>query len=93
MKDINKYQQTLLAFLRRYNLVIFIVVVFLLLTVAVLILSNVAAKAGGTDVPPQSGVSTSFDQETIDRIEKLKTSDQPSDPLNLSQGRIDPFSE
>jgi hypothetical protein len=64
-----------------------------LLSVGVLLLSGIVGKASGTDTPPQNSMPTDFDQETIDRMKSLKTSDQPSEPLNLSQGRINPFSE
>lgn len=92
MKDLRTSKKPLLTFLTRYNLVLFVVVTVALLSVAILLLNGVVGKASGNDTPPQSAPSH-FDQATIDRIKELKTSDQPSEPLNLSNRRINPFSE
>lgn len=93
MKDIGKSKQLLIDFVKRYHLVVFIVVVVLLLSVAVLLLNGIVGKASGDDVTTPGGTSSNFDQATIDRIKQLKTSNQPSEPLDLSKGRINPFSE
>lgn len=93
MKDIRFDKQKIIGFFQRFHLVIFVVVVVLLLSVAVLLLSNVVNKASGIDSTPPQNTSSDFDEATMERIKKLKTSDEPSEPLNLSQGRINPFSE
>lgn len=93
MKNLHGSKEILLAFIRRYHLVIFTVITVLLLSVGVLLLSGIVGKASGADTPPQNSMSSSFDKETIDRIKNLKTSDQPSEPLDLSSGRINPFNE
>lgn len=92
MKDLRSSKKPFLAFLKRYHLVIFVVVIVLLLSVAVLLLNGIVGIASGIDSPTQNG-NSNFDQATIDRIKELKTSDQPSEPLDLSEGRINPFSE
>ncbi len=93
MKDIHIDTKALLAFFRRYHFVLFTVVVVLILSVAVLLLNGIVYKASGEESSPLSGASTNFDEDTIDRLRQLKTSDQPSEPLDLSQGRINPFGE
>lgn len=93
LKDIRDIQNKVLPFVRRFNLVIFIVIVVIILSIAVLLLYGVVEKASGTDIDNTPGDTSYFDQETIDRLDKLKTSDQPSTPLDLSKGRINPFSE
>lgn len=95
MKDqpINQSKKPLLSLLRRYHLVMFIVAITLMLSVSILLLYSVVNKASGENSIPDSGVSSNFDQATIDRINELKTSDQPSEPLDFSGGRINPFSE
>lgn len=83
-----------LSLFKRYNLVIFIAIIALALSVATLVLYSVVNKASGENSTPDSSLApSSFDQETIDRINRLKTPDQPSDPLDFSQGRINPFYE
>ena len=64
-----------------------------MLSASILLLYGVASKASGEDSLPLNGVTSGFDQATIDRIQQLKTSDQPSEPLDFSQGRINPFGE
>lgn len=93
MKDANDKKKALISFLRRFHLVIFIVATVLILSVAVALLYRLVDKASGVNSTGSGGTTTSFDQETIDRIKELKTSDEPSEPLNLSEGRIDPFNE
>lgn len=93
MKNLHGSKAILVAFIRRYHLVLFTVITVLLLSTGILLLSGIVGKASGADTPPQNSTSSSFDQETIDRIKNLKTSDQPSEPLDLSGRRINPFSE
>lgn len=93
MKDISFDKKNIIGFFRRFHLVIFVVVVVSLLSVAILLLSGVVNKASGIDSMPSGGTSSNFDQATMDRVRKLKTSDEPSEPLDLSQDRINPFSE
>lgn len=92
-KDIRDIQNKIIPFIKRFNLVIFIVIVVLVLSVNVIMLYGVVEKASGTDIDGSSGGNAQFDQATIDRLKELKTSDQPSAPLDLSKGRINPFGE
>lgn len=93
MKDFHSTQEKTLNFLRRFHLVIFIVVTVIFLSAAVMLLYRLAGKASGTDMDAPAGTSSSFDQQSIERIEQLKTSDEPSVPLDLSGRRINPFNE
>lgn len=93
MKDIQFDKKKIVGFFHRFHLVIFVVVVVLLLSIAILLLTTVANKASGLDSNPSGTPSSSFDETTMERIKNLKTSDEPSTPLDLSQGRIDPFGE
>lgn len=93
MKDLYDSKKKIIAFLRRFHLVIFITVVMLILSVAVILLYSVAGKASGADSEPSSVTSSSFDQATIDRIKQLRSSSEPSESLNFSNGRINPFHE
>jgi len=93
MKEIHGGKKPVLAFLKRFHLVIFIASTMLILSIAITLLSGVVGRASGENSTPPSNTSFNFDQSTIESIKKLKTSDQPSDPLDLSQGRINPFGE
>ena len=74
-------------------MVIFIVMTVLLLSVVVVLLYRIVDQASGAHSSGIGNTSSNFDRETIDRIKQLKTSDQPSEPLDMSRGRIDPFNE
>lgn len=93
MKDLKSNQQALQTFLNRFHLVIFIVAVMLSLSIAVILLYGIVGKASGADSTVVGTNSSNFDKATIDRIEQLRTIDQPSTPLDLPEGRINPFSE
>lgn len=93
MNDLHNSKKAIITFLNRFHLVIFVVVIVFILSIAILLLNGIVNTASGVDSTPQNTTSTKFDQETIDRIKQLKTSDQPSTPLDFSQGRINPFSE
>lgn len=93
MENLKSPQKSPKALLKRYHLVLFIVIVAIILAGTILLLYGIVSKASGLDAVPQIGVSTSFDQATIDRINRLKTLDQPSNPLEFSQRRINPFDE
>lgn len=84
---------TITEFFKRYHLVIFVVIVVILLSIAILLLSKVASKASGDGATPTGSSISTFDQETMDKIKKLKTSNDPIEPLDFSKGRVDPFNE
>lgn len=85
-------KKTASRILHRYHVVIFVVVVLGGLAVIVLLLNDIITQSGSTGVPANNQSST-FDQATIDRIEDLKTRDEPAAQPNLSNGRSNPFVE
>jgi cytochrome c oxidase assembly protein Cox11 len=72
---------------------IFVVVVLLGLVFIVYLLYNIVISSTGTNGATPSTTNTSFDKDTIKRIDDLKTREQSSDDLDLSQGRTNPFVE
>lgn len=81
-------------FFGRFHAVIFVVLVVGGLAVAVLILSDVVQSSTNTIQTSTDTISgSSFDQATIERIDKLKTSDDNAGELVLPPGRINPFVE
>lgn len=93
MNNLQSSQQAFFNFLNRFHLVIFIVAVMLSLSIAVILLYGIVGKASGIDSTAIGANSNKFDQNVIDRIEQLKTVNEPSTPLDFSGGRINPFSE
>ena len=93
MKDMRFNKQKVVGFIARFHVVIFAIATVLLLSIAILLLTDIVNKASGIDSTPTNTTSSNFDEETMNRIDRLKTSDEPSQPLDLSQGRINPFSE
>lgn len=83
----------LVAFLRRFHVTLFVLVVFGGLAIIVFMLNNVIVRSGDTsDYTPETPSAT-FDQATIERIEELKTRDQTEGNLVLPPGRTNPFVE
>lgn len=85
-------KRTLFHVLGRYHIVIFVVVVLGGLAVAVFLLNN-TVNSSSEDTTYTSPLSSSFDQQTIKRVEQLKTTNESSAPLDLSHGRTNPFVE
>lgn len=73
-------------------MVLFVIIVTSGLIAIVLTLNEIVT--GSTQqVAPVGGQSSSFDKATIERIEKLRTGDDAATPLDLSDGRTNPFVE
>jgi hypothetical protein len=92
MKKFENINLSSLSDLRRFHMVIFIVIVVVGLS-AILLLNGIVLKTSDPTVSSENGLQASFDQATIERIKELKTASEPSVPLDFSQGRISPFSE
>ena len=83
----------------RYNLVIFIVLVTGGLIYSIIILNNIITQPNDDSLPNTGSSSSlspnisSFDQSTINRLQKLETSANNTNYQTLPSGRINPFSE
>lgn len=91
--DIQFNNLSITSFLHRFHLVIFIAFLAVALSIVVLMLNGIINKSGDTSDIETISTSSNFDEETIERISELKTSSEPSAPLNFSGGRVNPFSE
>jgi hypothetical protein len=96
MKNIsltNPFKQLANLFVR-YNLVIFIVLMSFGLVMSILILNNIISQpTNGNNSNPSSTQPTSFDQSTINRLNKLEPSASNTSYQTLPAGRNNPFSE
>lgn len=89
----NNLVQSLSRTFHRYNIVGFAVIASLGVAAVVLLLSQIIATAldSSTDV---TASSQSFDQATIKKLEELRPSGEPSQPLVIPPGtRSSPFVE
>jgi hypothetical protein len=99
MKDINlnispaAIKNAFFSFLRRFHVVLFVVLVLGGLAISVFILNTIIIASGDTSQFSSEGATQSFDQATIKRIDELKTRDQSGDTLTLPPGRVNPFVE
>ena len=75
----------------RFHVVLFVVTVVGGMAVVVFLLNNTITKATDTSQMMQP-LPQKFDQETIDRLNQLHTSDSQTD-IQFPQGRINPFTE
>jgi hypothetical protein len=92
MKNTNLSFKPIAILFQRYHLTLFIVFVTGCLAYAVVTFSNLLASS--TDTTYTSPIAAgSIDQATLERIQALHTSSDPTPPLVAPSGRIDPFSE
>jgi hypothetical protein len=91
--DVSTIFKPIGRFFQRFHLTIFIVIVASGLAYAVLSLYGVLSDASDTLTTPATTSSTSFDQTTIDRLDKMYSSDNAPAPAKLPDGRTNPFGE
>ena len=78
---------------KRFHLTIFIVFIVACLAYAVLSFSTLLTESS-TDTSYTSPIGAgSIDQATLERIQALHTSDEPTPAMVAPSGRINPFSE
>ena len=86
--DFKKLNLAVSHFFHRYHIIIFVIVVLNGLSFATFLLYRVVIASAS---PAQDTTSTAFDQATIDKLSKLRSSDDSSSPLSLPSGRTNPF--
>lgn len=84
--------------LTRFHVIIFSIIVLGGLVLAVFMLNKIlvasTSTADTTDTTSgQANPTATFDQDTINRLKKLKSRDEPPTPLDFSGGRTNPFNE
>ena len=87
--SLQQISHSLVHFLHRYHVLIFTFFVLGGLSAATFMLYRVTTDAQSTNSTTQS----SFDQKTIDRIDKLHSANDVPTPINLPAGRTNPFQE
>lgn len=93
---IKKSQSNLLRpigdFLRRFHLIIFFVIMVACMAAVVVLINKTLTETSDQELT--SSISAgSIDQDTLVRIQALQTSDQPSVPPAIPEGRVNPFAE
>lgn len=79
--------------LHRFHILLFAVVVLGTLIVAVYLLNQILVASDQSNGYVAKSNTSSFDNVTIGKINQLRTIDEPSIPLTLPAGRINPFVE
>jgi len=91
--SIRSIKQLFVRLLRRFHIVIFVIIVFGGLAVVILMLNSIISRSSNSEGYTSQTNNGTFDQKTIQRIEQLKTTDQNNGELDLSHGRSNPFVE
>lgn len=86
-------KKSLVTFLQRYHVILFTVVVLGGLAVVVFLLNNIVISSSNSSDYTPAGSNATFDEETIERVNQLKSSEEEREVLDLSQGRTNPFVE
>ena len=77
---------------RKFHLLIFFIFIAGCLAASVILLNKTLTES--TDEGYTSGISAgSIDQGTLDRIQSLHSSSQPTPPPVMPEGRVNPFAE
>jgi len=84
--------KTMVNILKRYNFIIFFTILASILIVTVIMLTNIFTQPNDTD-PDSINRSQTFDQITIDKLNKFENSANNINYKSLPAGRINPFSE
>jgi hypothetical protein len=86
-------KKRIFLFLKRFHVVLFVVIVLGGLSVVILLLSaTITQSTEPGDYTPQS-TNIIFDETTMQRIEELRTREQGDASIDTSQGRTNPFVE
>lgn len=89
--SLNELPKQLSRLLHRYHVVTFTLIVLGGMAVAVFLLNNILqASSHPTE---GSGISSSFDTDTIERVNELKSSTDAPQTMSFPTGRINPFVE
>lgn len=91
--SLSSLRKTIVAFLHRFHVMIFVVVVLNGSIVVIWLLNTIIISSGESADYTPAGSNTTFDQATIKRIGELRTRDQSGPELDLSHGRTNPFVE
>lgn len=92
--SLGNIKKTFSYILHRYHILLFVIFILGGLVFAELSLNFIITRSA--DISKYSSAAnadTTFDQATIDRLNKLKTRNEAPTPLNFSAGRTSPFVE
>lgn len=89
--SLNELPKQLSRLLHRYHVVTFTLVVLGGMAVAVFLLNNILQVS--SHPTEGSGISSSFDTDTIERVNELKSSTDAPQTMSFPTGRINPFVE
>lgn len=91
--SLGSIQKAIVNFLHRFHVMVFAFTVLVGLIFIVYLLYNVVISSTETEGLTPETTSTTFDKDTIKRINELKSRDQSDDSIDFSQGRTNPFVE
>jgi len=86
-------KKSLVQLLQRFHILLFAIIILGALTIAIYLLNRILVTSDQSNGYVSQSSSNTFDNATIHRLNQLRTMDDPSTPLNLSTGRLNPFVE
>lgn len=91
-KPQNSLMRPLMAFLRRFHLLLFFVVIVGFLSAAIILINKTLTEDPSEAYTSPISAGT-IDRATLERIQTLQPSSQPGQAPTLPEGRINPFAE
>ena len=90
--SLQSLKKTVIAFLHRFHIVLFVIIILGGLAMVILLLNDVVIRSGQSDGYTPDNSNTSFDQSTIKKIQELNANGQTDTPLPTGV-RTNPFVE
>lgn len=90
-ESLEPIKKSLAHILSRYHVLIFTLTVLVGVAIAIIMLNSTLALSEPEDQSPQN--SSAFDQQAIDAIDKLRSSDEDGPDPSPPAGRTNPFAE
>lgn len=91
--SLTSVQKGVISFLHRFHVVLFVTIILGCLALAILLLyTTILSSSDSKDYAPNT-INTSFDEDTLKRVEELRTRDETSSEPTFPSGRINPFIE
>lgn len=92
-KDKSNFTNSIVGFISRYNLIIFIIIIVSGLSVAVITIKNIVQQAYDNKTYSNNSNEVKFDETTITNINRLyESKSNPNDSISNS-GRMNIFSK
>lgn len=91
-KPLGNFSKPIGAFFQRFHLLLFFILIVGCLAAAIILINKMLTEGSEGEYTSSIGAGT-IDQATLERIQSLHPSSQPTEAPTLPAGRVNPFAE